>query len=452
MLVSLTASHKNAPFELLEQLSTGSSTISRTLAERSAAVRGSVLVSTCNRFELYVDVDDSPAAVPNACRAAAEVVSSASGVDARVLGGTWAVKTEQDAAEHLFAVAAGLESVVVGEGEIAGQVRRSLERARSEGTTTATLERLFQRASQTSRGVKNRTPIGRAGRSIVRLGLDLAESRVADWASTSVLLIGTGAYAGASLAALRERGVTDVRVYSPSGRGARFAANHGIPLVSADEYASAVAAAGVIVTCTVVEGYVLDARRFHESRVAFAMAHQAAHVHDVLRRDDTPGCPVNHDAYQLVIDLGLPRNVDPDVASVHGVELLDLETIRIHAPLEELQATDTARGIVSRAARTFTRVGQEESLAPAVVALRRRAMEVLEDEIARVAPNDPDGTAAAALRHMMGRLLHKPTTRARDYARDGEHDRYLEALETLFGIEVEAPDAADDASASEAAS
>lgn len=438
--MSLTASHKNASFDLLEQLSSQVDVTSMLARVTGAtpAVKGSILVSTCNRFELYVDVDEQhPDALADAMGAATGAIAEHCNVPAEALSATWRVTTKQDTAEHLFSVASGLESVVVGEGEIAGQVRRSLEHARGAGTTTSDLERLFQHASTTSRGVKNRTPLGQAGRSIVRLSLELAASRVTDWATARVLLVGTGAYAGASLAALRARGVTDVSVYSASGRGATFAASHSIRHVDPDGLHTAIASSDVIITCTVSEDYVLDAELLQRARIEFALSHSQAHVHEALHRDETPGCPVNHDAYQLVIDLGLPRNVDPDVGGVYGVELLDLETIRIHAPLEELQATDTARTIVRAAARNFTRAAAEESLSPAVVALRRRAHVLLNEEIARVQRNDPDGTAAAALRHMMGRLLHTPTSHAREFARTGEHDRYLDALSVLFDLDVD---------------
>ncbi|MCW4457099.1 glutamyl-tRNA reductase [Microbacterium sp. MPKO10] len=455
--MSLTASHKNASFDLLEQLSSQADpdAIVKHVIDAAPGVAGSILVSTCNRFELYVDVDDEhPDAVAGVTSAATSAIAEQCDVATDHLATTWHVTTEQGTAEHLFSVASGLESVVVGEGEIAGQVRRSLESARAAGTTTSALERLFQHASKTSRGVKNRTPLGQAGRSIVRLSLELASSRVTDWSTSRVLLVGTGAYAGASLAALRDRGVTDVSVYSTSGRGAKFAASHGIALVEHDELPTAIASSDIIVTCTLTEGYVLDADLLQRARIEYALDHAKAHTNDALHRDETPGCPVNHDAYQLVIDLGLPRNVNPDVGGVFGVELLDLETIRIHAPLEELQATDTARAIVTTAARNFTRAGAEESLSPAVVALRRRAHAILDEEIARVQRTDSDGTAAAALRHMMGRLLHTPTTRARDFARTGEHDRYLDALSVLFDIDVDgdvdavARRAADDEAAS----
>ncbi len=429
----LTASHKNASFDLLERLSVGAGSVGRRITGHSECVAGAVVIATCNRFEAYIDLDEPVTAGQQVgVEAATAAISATTGIPADQLHATWSVYTDEEAARHLFAVSAGLESVIIGEGEIAGQVRRSLETARESGTTTSDLERLFQRASQTSRGVKNNTPLGRAGRSIVRLALDLAESRIVDWSAVRVLLIGTGAYAGASLAALRDRGVTDVAVYSPSGRAARFAASHAIRAVDADGYTRAAADATIIVTCTTASGFVLDAATLTAGHTAISEGLPT------FEHDGTPGCPVDHSATQLVIDLGLPRNVDPDVAGVHGVDLLDLETIRIHAPLEELQATDHAHQIVDRAARKFATVTDEQSLDPAVVALRKRAHEVLEGEIARVAPRDPDGVAEQALRHMMGRLLHAPTVRARELARTGEHQRYLDALDALFGLAVEA--------------
>lgn len=438
MLICLTASHKNAPFDLLEQLSTGSEGLGTAIADSADHVAGAVVIATCNRFEAYIDLDHDVAPAGAGVAIATAAVSAASGIAPERLLETWHTFSDEAAARHLFSVSAGLESVIVGEGEIAGQVRRSLEKARAQGTTTSDLERLFQRASQTSRGVKNKTPLGRAGRSIVRLGLDLAEARIDSWQSTRVLLIGTGAYAGASLAALRDRGVTDVAVYSPSGRAEKFAHSHTIRPVFERNFEREVAEATVIVTCTTATDYVLNADIIAAGREAVRADLPA------LVRDETPGCPVDHSASQLVIDLGLPRNVDPNVATVHGVDLLDLETIRIHAPLEELQATDTARQIVDRAAKKFVAVSEEQSLDTAVVALRERANAVLEAEIARTAPRDPDGIAEKALRHMMARLLHQPTVRARHYARAGENQRYVDALETLLGIHPDEIAASDE--------
>ena len=165
MLICLTASHQNASFDLLEKLSIGAPSAASTLVDGSDFVSGAVVLATCNRFEAYLDVDEPlTAASAVAVEATIETMSDASGVDPDALRSSVRVITGDEVVEHLFAVSAGLESVVVGEDEISGQVRRSLEQARTRGTTSSDLERLFQKASHTSRGVKNRTNVGGAGR------------------------------------------------------------------------------------------------------------------------------------------------------------------------------------------------------------------------------------------------------------------------------------------------
>ncbi len=404
MLLCVTASHKTAGFDLLERLSVHTREVAPLIAEHHECVQGAVVLSTCNRFEAYVDMDEPvTAAGAIGVEATLQAIEAATGVGADDLDGSYQVMQGDAVALHLFAVASGLESVVVGEGEIAGQVRRALTDARRHGTSSAELERLFQRASEAQRGVKNGTALGRAGRSLVRLALDLADSRIADWSKLSVLLVGTGSYAAATLAALRDHGASDLSVHSPSGRGERFALKHGIR--HAPQLAAAVASADLVITCTSAERPVVDASMLD-------------------------GAP------RFVIDLGLPRNVDPDVASVPGVTLLDLETIRLHAPLEELQATDAARTIVAEAAHRFSVVGDSHAVTPGVVALREHVFGLLEAEVARSRARGDDERTEQALRHLVGVLLHTPTARAHELAAAGRADEYLDALATLFGLEA----------------
>lgn len=435
MLLCVSASHKTASFELLERLSVPSTPVAPLIAEHDECVQGAVVVATCNRFEAYVDMDEPvTAAVALGIDATLSAIEAATGVPASELEGSYTVMGGDDVAEHLFSVASGLESVVVGEGEIAGQVRRALTESRQLGTTSAELERLFQRASEAQRGVKNSTAIGRAGRSLVRLGLELADSRIADWSTQRVLLVGTGAYAAATVAALRDQGAEDISVHSPSGRAATFAAKHGLKTVSAETFPTAVAHADLVITCTTSEHHVVRAATFSAGRTGAESTAPAA------------SCPVDHAGRRLVIDLGLPRNVDPDVATVPGVDLLDLETIRLHAPLEELQATDAARDLVRDAARRFATVGERKNITPAVVALRAHVFGVLDAEVARVrARGDEGGQTEQALRHLVGVLLHTPTTRAHELAETGRADEYIDALSALFGIEVADPAASRDA-------
>ncbi|KFF60229.1 glutamyl-tRNA reductase [Cryobacterium sp. MLB-32] len=455
MLILLSASHKNSSFDVLELLSVGGGETASHMVAKHDALTGAVIVATCNRFEAYLDLDEPYGVSPlPAVYAAIEAVSANTGVPEDMLRDTLTLLHGNGVAEHLFAVTSGLESVVVGEGEIAGQVRRALEQARAAGTTSPELERLFQRASQTSRGVKNRTGIGSAGRSLVRLALELAESRVSDWTQARVLLVGTGRYAGASLAALRDRGAENVRVYSPSGRALKFASSHGIDAVGSDDFAGEVARADVVVTCTLSEDHVIDADLIMAGRAQVGVNSRtiatATDPVSLCPADAAPEAPP-----QLIIDLGLPRNVAPNVVDVPGVELLDLETISIHAPLEELNATDEARELVGRAARKFSAVAEEQSLAPAVVALRTYIFELRDAEIARArSRGDSSEQTEQALRHLTGVLLHTPMVRARELARAGEQEAYLTGLDALFGVQVELPaeSAATDATAAPAAS
>ena len=430
VLLCVTASHKTASFDLLERLSRTPDDVAPILVGMTPCVQGAVVLATCNRFEAYVEMDEPvTAAGAIGVEAVLEAVEAATGIPADDLDGAYSVHSGRHVAEHLFSVASGLESVVSGEGEIAGQVRRALTSARKKGTTSPELERLFQRASQAQRKVKNVTALGRAGRSLVRLALELADSRIADWSAERVLLVGTGAYAAVTLATLRERGAVDISVYSPSGRAEIFAAKHGIRPVAEADYARTASRSSLLITCTSATEPVLGPQHL-QAPAGLAAA----------------GCPVapstgsGTQRGQLVVDLGMPRNVDPAVAGLEGVALLDLETIRLHAPLEELQATDAARTVVREAADTFHVVGARQSVTPSVVALRSHIFSLLDSEIDRArARGDEDGKVEQALRHLAGVLLHTPTTRAHELAAEGRADDFAAALATLYGLAPAAP-------------
>ncbi|NKY41522.1 glutamyl-tRNA reductase, partial [Cellulomonas septica] len=227
VLLSLVASHHDLDLAVLERLSSDVHAVGRELVRASTPVTGAVVLATCNRFELYLevgDVDQTPAALA----AASQAVATRSGYDPDEVLTHLRPLTGTAAGEHLFAVASGLESMVVGEREIAGQVRRALTTARRDGTTTSALESLFQAASRVSRAVESETGLGAAGRSVVGVALDIAERGLVPWSEVSCVLVGTGSYAGATLAALKARGCTDVRVYSPSGRAGQFASARGV--------------------------------------------------------------------------------------------------------------------------------------------------------------------------------------------------------------------------------
>lgn len=388
MLLCLSSSYRNASFELLERLSLTAPDAITGLVTPGGVLAGAVVLATCNRFEAYLDAAKPVAALG----ATLDVLAQASGLSPVELRAAVQVHEADDVAEHVFSVSSGLESVVIGEDEIAGQVSRALDRARRDGTTSRDLERLFQRATRTSRDIRSATDLGGRDRGLVRLALRLVASRVADWSTASVLVVGTGRYAATTVAALRSLGATDIRVFSRTGRAPAFALKHGV--VDSRDFE-----VDVVITCTT--NTLLGAEWF------------------------------TGDRRRIVVDLGLPRNIDPAVAGLAGVELLDLETISLHAPLTELSAHEDARALAHQAAEGFA---AERAAEPSIVALRGHVLGLLDAELARAAARGSGPETETALRHLTGVLLHEPSLRARLAATEGRGAEYEDALETVYGI------------------
>ncbi len=397
-LLSLTASHHELDLDALERLSTGAHSIGGSAVAACDVITGAVVLATCNRFELYLDVDAplDGTGVQHATEHVARMVAEASGVEVAEALASFRTRAGTEVAEHLFAVASGLDSMVVGEREIAGQVKRALETAHADGVTSSTLELLFQTASRTSKKVSTHTTLGGAGRSVVALGLDLAAAELPPWPQVRAVLIGTGSYAGASLAALRALGCDDVRVYSQSGRAEEFAAARGVEAVT--DLVAALEDADLVVSCSGARGRALaaDAARPGPERREQAIEHvlDAAAVvrareRAAVRAGDEPVARPT-----VVLDLALHRDVDPRVADVEGVLLYDLATLAAHSPSIASELVTQARTIVDEATRAFeeTRLGRAADTA--VVALladaeRRVALEVADVVALREADGDP---------------------------------------------------------------
>ncbi|HEY3438688.1 MAG TPA: glutamyl-tRNA reductase [Actinotalea sp.] len=436
-LLTLTASHRDLDLDVLEQLSSGAHSVGSAVVTASPRITGCVVLATCNRFELYLDVDDEGASATDdapgpdgapgagAKAAATQVVADVSGLPLAHVAESLQVRTGPEVARHLFSVASGLESMVVGEREVAGQVRRALSVARSQGTTSPTLERLFQTASRTSRAVGSQTGLGSTGRSVVGVALDIAAHELArhgtELADARVLLVGTGSYAGASLTALRARGVGTVAVHSPSGRAREFAADRGLEPVEPGELLERLAAADLVVSCSGARGPVIDA-----PMVAAARRLGGARPRPVV-----------------LVDLALRHDIDPAVGEVPGVSLVDLATVQRHSPTTVQPAVDAGVRIVEDSAEEFQAALAEQTLVPAVVALRQHVEEALlaELERMRVRGGDPATVEQVerSLRRFAASVLHIPAVRARDHARSGRHLAYRDGLEAVFGIDVPLP-------------
>jgi glutamyl-tRNA reductase len=421
VLFSLVATHADIDLETVAQLSNGASGIATSALSGSPEVTGAVVLATCNRYEIYGETphaDDVEAA-----RAALVThISDLSGLNEQLVSRSFSTRTGPEVSQHLFAVSAGLDSAVVGEREIAGQVRRALITAQHEGTASSGLIRLFQAASKTAKDVGAQTALGSRGLSIVSVALDLATdlSENPDWSAKKVVVFGTGAYAGATMALLRERGCTDISVFSSSGRAEGFVATRGGSALDSESLPRAVAAADVMIGCS-----------GSDTRV------EADELAQVRAESTQP---------LIAIDLALTHDFDPEVGQLDGVELLTLESVRLAAPQEQAESLAQASGIVSGAAKSFEQEREARSVDSAIVALRRHTMNVLDTEMEKVRARHGCTAAAEevefALRRMVKQLLHVPTVRARELAANGQQDDYVAALETLYGITVEQPAAA----------
>lgn len=418
-------------------------------------LRGAVVVRTCNRLAILVDAasriagsgqsgsdaaragsDDAPnghsgsqsapvvGAVADDMRAVADVAPAVADDVRAVLAHCAELPLEQVHLRHLaghqahldlFATAAGLESMVVGEREIAGQLRRAFHAAWEEDTLSCDLGRALEHASRTSRLVATQTGLASSGRSVVAVGLDLAAQALQDaklrpLKEAQVVLVGTGAYAGATVTALRELGATNVRVYSRSERAQLFAQGRGIGWVDKAGLAQALDEADLVVTCRGLGSPVL--------------------TREIVQRVKTP---------LVILDLALQRDVEAAVADLAGISYIDLLSVQRAVPQAHGEQVRAAREIVAREVEVFERSLGARSMDPVVRRLRDHVDEVVGEEISRLRPVDgciSADDATRALRHLAARLIHNPTVMARKAGESGQQDAYLEALQLVLGMDA----------------
>jgi glutamyl-tRNA reductase len=331
------------------------------------------------------------------------------------------VRVGAPVAGHLFAVASGLDSMVVGEAEISGQVAAALRHAQAAHTATSALNLLFQSAARTAKRVTSTTELGASGRSVASVALDVATPSTGQWADAEVLIIGTGSFARVLVAALKSRGVRRIRVFSSSGRARAFAASRELEAVDDGDFAGALVTADLVISASGTGAGVLST-----ALLAQVMA--------------------SREGRQLpIVDLALRPDVPSEVRRVPGVRVIDLHTATQHA-VGHAGAVESAAAVVIDAVEKFQDDLSVRSLDPAVVALRAHVEGTVNRELERLRAKLPPEAAAElaaeidhAAHRMTRSLLHTPTVRARELARTGSADDYLRALHTLYGIEVGGP-------------
>jgi glutamyl-tRNA reductase len=413
-------SHRSAPVSLLEQVTVGVGENPDVLADLRAAgpVGEAVVLSTCNRVEVYADSEGFHAGVD----AVSDLLARISGVPLDDLKRHLYVHWEGQAVLHLFEVACGLDSMVVGESQILGQLRRAYATAR-DGGAGPTLHELFQKALKVGKRAHTETGIDDAGRSLVSVGLERAVEAVGPLEGRRVLVVGAGSMGALAGATLKRAGAGEIVVANRTlDKAEHLAAGLEGRGIGLDELDSALVDADVVVSSTGATGIVV-AREVVERAV-----------------DKRDGRPL------AILDLALPRDVDAEVRELPGVTLVDLASLQeVLATTEAGADVEAARGIVTQEVGDFLAWQRAAKIAPTVVALRSRADQVVDAELARLAGRLPelDDTASAevqaTVRRVVDKLLHTPTVRVKELHEAPEGLSYADALRELFGLDRAAP-------------
>ena len=423
-------SHRSAPVSVLEQLSTDESEQVK-LVDRimqSPLVTEAMVLSTCNRVEVYAVVD----AFHGGLSAIGQVLADQSGMTVPDLTKYAYVRYSEAAVEHFFAVASGLDSAVVGEQQVLGQVRRAYAAAEANRTVGRILHELAQRALAVGKRVHSETGIDAAGASVVSVALGMADVKLNGLEGKTAVVVGAGAMGALSAAHLTRSGIGNIYVVNRSlPRAQRLArkireSGTAAEALSLDKLSTALANAHVVISCTGAVRPVVSLADVHNALTAG-------------RRDDTP---------LVICDLGMPRDVDPAVSGLPGVWVVDMDRVQ-REPSARAAAADAeaARHLVAAEVATYLAGQRMAEVTPTVTALRQRAADVVEAELLRLDHRLPGLEAthrdevARTVRRVVDKLLHAPTVRIKQLASAPGGDSYAEALRELFELDQTAVDA-----------
>ena len=449
-------SYKSAPVATLERAVVGGDALTKLLRDVSQAgnVAGAFVVSTCNRVEVYAEVDKFHGGVTSI----SELLARHSGLPLSELTPHLYVHYEDRAVQHLLAVACGLESLVVGESQILGQVRQSLGLAREQGTLSRILGDLGALALRTAKRAHAETGIDRAGANVVGVGIGLAAEHLpapvdpaVPLRGRAVLVIGAGSMSSlAANTAARMGAFRMVVANRTPDRARRLAAAVSGTTADLDDMPGLLAAADLVISCTGSAGLVISA-----DDVTRALRLRPGRPGDgnVAERGEAAGGgePARRAGHPLVLlDLALPRDVEEAAGRLPGVSLVSLATFGEAGDAGQVTLRGDVAAVRAIVAEEFdARVSAEHAarVAPTVVALRAKAAEVVDAEIARLAGrlNTLDARThsevARAMRRVVDKLLHSPTVRVKELAGSPGGDSYENALRVLFDLDPAAIDA-----------
>ena len=417
-LLAIGVSHKTAPVEVRERLALPDARAGEFIRDLrgSAEVHEAVAISTCNRTELYLVVGDPVEAESGALA----MFARQAGIRPTELAPAIYSHRNCDAARHLYRVTSGLDSMVVGEAEIQGQVKRSYEAARARESTGPLTNRLFTAALQTGKRVRSETAIGERQLSLPAVAVALARERLGALAGRKVVVVGTGETSELAARALADSGALTVFVASRRrDRAIALAKRYGGESLSFDELPVALESADILVTATASPHLLLEAPELSEV---------------MARRPARP---------MLLIDLAVPRDIDSTCQEIDGVSLYDIDdlesVISRNRTVRQAEAR-RAEGIIEEEIQSFAGwLGSLEVL-PTISALREHAVQIADRVLAEnegkwesASERDLERVQALA-RAILNRLLHEPTLRMKALRDDRVHAR-MALVRELFDLE-----------------
>jgi glutamyl-tRNA reductase len=407
-------SHRSADINVLERvaLDADAATKLALAVKHTPAVSESAVLATCNRTEVYATVDRFHAGMDEVTA----ILSDVTGVPLMDLAEHLYVHFEEGAVAHLFQVAVGLDSMVVGESQILGQVKESLRVGQDLETIGTELNAVLQHALRVGKRARTETGIDAAGRSVVSAGLDA----VGGFAGRRALIVGAGSMASLAAQTLLNGGAASVTIANRNyDRAVALTDRVGGTPIQLAAVPDALADADLVVSCTGARGVVLTAE---------------------MIRNATDGRPFG------VLDVALPRDVAPEAARIPGVTLVTLADLVGTAGGSE-DDIEEVRRIVSEETGSFEATRRAASVAPTVVALRAMATELVDAELARLdrkLPGLDDAQrheVARTIRRVVDKVLHTPTVRVKELAADPGGPTYADALRELFALDPATVDA-----------
>ena len=421
-ITCLGLSPDTAPLELRERLRCTLAKLDEVIrptsgCQRFGACREFAVLSTCNRVEIYASVDPDAG---DARTLLSEIVTEATGVDVSRFADYLYYYNDMDAVEHLCRVAAGLESLVLGEQQILGQVSDALHEAVQLGTTGSQISMAFHTAIRAGRKARTVTGIGHNPASLSSVAIAYAQRKVGDLADRRVLVVGLGEMGNLTLKVLRSRGINRVSIANRTfERAAAVAKESGYEAFSLSDLPRALASADVVITATASPDIIITPQ---------------------MVRDAT----AERDGRELVlIDIAVPRNIDPAVADLPDVSLCDTDNLQ--GTLDEalsLRRKEIApvEAVIAEEIATLENELQEMSFRPLITELRQKVESIRQQELKRALHQmgELDSQTMEQIQHfsrsLVNKLMHTPTTRLKQEAGNGHAEEYEATVRALFGL------------------